>query len=71
MYQNLISSKGTIYIYMNYIFVTRVIFKQKSRLVVLAENVKIQYFFKKIFKSYVYDLVDNDTVKIQKENVVK
>ena len=28
---------------------------------------KIQYFFKKIFNSYVYVSVDNDTMKIQKE----
>ena len=33
----------------------------------LAENVKIQYFFKKIFNSHVYHLVDNYTMKIQKE----
>ena len=35
--------------------------------VVSAENVKIQYFFKKVVNSYVYGLVDNDTMKIQKE----
>ena len=46
---------------------TRVTFKRNSWLVVSAENVKIQYFFKKIFNSYVYVLMDNDTMKIQKE----
>ena len=45
----------------------RVIFKRNSWLVVMAENVKIQYFIKKIFNSYVYISVDNDTMKIQKE----
>ena len=38
-----------------------------SWLVVSAENVKIQHFFKKIFNFKVYVLVDNDTMKIQKE----
>ena len=34
---------------------------------VSAENVKIEYFFKKIFNSYAYVSGDNDTMKIQKE----
>ena len=46
---------------------TRVIFKRNSRLVVLAENVKIEYFIKKIFNPYVYVSVDNGTMKIQKQ----
>ena len=60
---------------------SRVIFKRNSWLVVLTENVKIQYFFKKIFNSCIYVLVDNRTMKIQKkieyvkshilENIVK
>ena len=46
---------------------SQVIFKRKSWLVVSAENVKIEYFFKKILISHIYVLVDNDTVKIWKE----
>ena len=43
---------------------SRVIFKRNEWLDVSA--VKIGYFFKKIFHSYVYVLVDNDTSKILK-----
>ena len=42
-------------------------FKRNSWFVVLAENVKIQYFLKKIFNSHIYLSVDNDTMKILKE----
>ena len=45
----------------------RVILKRNSWLVVSAENVKIQYFFKKICSSYANVSVYNDTMKIQKE----
>ena len=46
---------------------SRVVFKRNSSLVASAENVKIQYLFDKIFNSYVYILVDNDTMKNLKE----
>ena len=45
----------------------RVTFKRNSWLVVSAKNVKNQNFSKKTLNSYVYVLVDNDTMKIQKE----
>ena len=44
-----------------------VTFNRNSWLVVSAENVKIQYFFKKTFNSYAYISVDNETMKIKKE----
>ena len=39
-----------------------VTFKRHSWPVVSTENVKIQYFFKKIFNSYIYVSVDNDII---------
>ena len=68
-------------IVLKFVSSSRVIFKRNSWLVVLAENVKIQYFFKKIFNSCICVLVDNGTMEIQKkieyinshilENIVK
>ena len=46
------------------------ILKRNGWFVVSAEKVKIEYFFKKIFNSYIYVLVDNDTIKNSKENLV-
>ena len=50
-----------------FIMQSTVTFKRNSWLLVSAENVKIQYLFKKTFNSYVYVSLDNDTMKIQKE----
>ena len=47
--------------------IARVILKWNSLLAVSTENVKIEYFLKKIFNSHIYVLVDNDTVKILNE----
>ena len=43
------------------------IFKRNSWLVVSAEEVKIEYFYMKIFNSHIYVLVDQSTMKFLKE----
>ena len=49
---------------------TRVKFKRNEWLVVSATKVTIECFFKKIFNSYVYLSMDNDTINNSKGNLV-